>query len=175
MRIKENHSIIIDKYPFASRLNSRLLSDAEGIDYSLSFKTNVKARMSDWRVKENDSFKVLQKWIISLIQSKYDFPGYEIVFQDMWYARYDKNNYTQKHDHYLGWQSFVYFVKCPRGSSPLIFTTSGKRIKAEEGKVVIFPSTIWHSVPKNRCDDRVVVAGNTMLLSMPMIRRWSAQ
>ena len=44
---------------------------------------------------------------------------------------------------------FVYFIQCPRGSSPLVFSTSGKRVKAEEGKVVIFPGNIYHHVPKN--------------------------
>ena len=44
--------------------------------------------------------------------------------------------------------------------SPLVFTTSGKKIKAEEGKVVIFSGDILHHVPKNRCNNRIVLAGN---------------
>ena len=56
--------------------------------------------------------------------------------------------------------SFVYFVRCPKGSSPLIFTTSGKKIKAEEGKVVIFPGNLLHHVPENKCDGRITLAGN---------------
>ena len=165
MNVRENHLIIIDKYPYASRLNSRLLIDADSIDYSLSFKTNVQARMSKWRV-ENENLTTLEKWIYSLIKNNYDLKGYSLKFVDTWYARYDKNNYAYEHQHPLSWLSFVYFVKCPRGSSPLILNTSGKRIRAEEGKIVIFPSWIRHSVPKNRCDDRVVVAGNIMLLRM---------
>ena len=166
MRIKENHSIIIDKYPFSSRLNSRLLSDAEGIDYPLSFKTNVKGKMSNWSM-ESDNLETLKGWITSLVKEKYDFKDLvNMHFVHTWYARYDKNDHTLEHDHNLSWLSFVYFVKCPRGSSPLIFTTSGKRIKAEEGKVIIFPAWIRHSVPKNRCDDRVVVAGNIILRSL---------
>ena len=51
--------------------------------------------------------------------------------------------------------SFVYFVKCPKGSSPLVFTTSGKKVKAEEGKIALFPANILHHVPKNRCEGRV--------------------
>ena len=56
--------------------------------------------------------------------------------------------------------SFVYFVKTPKGSSPLIFTNSGKRIKAEEGKIVIFPGRLLHHVPKNKCEGRMTLAGN---------------
>ena len=165
MKVRENHEIIIDKYPFAGRLNSRLLSDAEGIDYPLSFKTNVKGKMSKWSV-ESDNLETLKEWITSLVKEKHNFRGYQLVFKEMWYARYDKNDHTLEHDHNLSWLSFVYFVKCPRGSSPLIFTTSRKKVKAEEGKVVIFPSWIRHSVPKNRCEDRVVVAGNIILRSL---------
>ena len=64
------------------------------------------------------------------------------------------------HAHHPSAYSFVYFLRCPKGSSPLIFTTSGKRIKAEEGKVVIFPGNLKHHVPKNKCYDRIVLAGN---------------
>ena len=56
--------------------------------------------------------------------------------------------------------SFVYFIKCPKGSAPLVFTTSGKRIKAEEGKVLIFPGNMKHHVPKNKGEGRMVLAGN---------------
>ena len=49
MRVRENLDIIIDKYLYASRLNSRLLIDADGIDYTKSFETHVKARMSPWQ------------------------------------------------------------------------------------------------------------------------------
>ena len=55
---------------------------------------------------------------------------------------------------------FVYFVNAPKGASPLVFTTSGKKIKAEAGKVVIFPGTMYHHVPKNKCKNRVILAGN---------------
>ena len=54
----------------------------------------------------------------------------------------------------------MYFINCPRGSSPLIFKASGKRIKAEEGKIVVFSSNLKHYVPKNRCENRLVLAGN---------------
>ena len=166
MKVRENHEIIIDKYPFAGRLNSRLLSDAEGIDYPLSFKTNVKGKMSNWSM-ESDNLDTLKGWITSLVKAKHNFKGLATLrFVDTWYARYDKNDHTLEHDHNLSWLSFVYFVKCPRGSSPLIFTTSRKKGKAEEGKVVNYPSWIRHSVPKNRCEDRVVVAGNIILRSL---------
>ena len=74
-------------------------------------------------------------------------------------AKYRKGDYTVSHIH-PGDFSFVYFVKTPSGSSPLVFTTSGKRIKAEEGKLILFSSRLKHHVPKNRCDNRIVLSGN---------------
>ena len=56
--------------------------------------------------------------------------------------------------------AFNYFIKTPKESSPLIFTTSGETINAEEGKLVIFPASLIHEVPKNKCDDRIVLSGN---------------
>ena len=35
-----------------------------------------------------------------------------------------------------------------------------ERIKAEEGKIVIFTGSLVHGVQKNKCDGRIVVAGN---------------
>ena len=35
-----------------------------------------------------------------------------------------------------------------------------KKIKAEAGKIVVFPGTIRHCVPKNNCKNRLVLAGN---------------
>ena len=67
---------------------------------------------------------------------------------------------TRVHEHLPNVWSFAYFVNCPRGSSPLVFTNSGKKIKAEDGKIVIFPTSVRHHVPKNKCEDRVVLSGN---------------
>ena len=79
----------------------------------------------------------------------------------MWFAIYDEGDYAKSHHHipYSLW-SFVYYVNTPKGSSPLVFTTSGKKIKAEEGKLVLFPAGVRHHVPKNRCKNRLVLAGN---------------
>ena len=54
-------------------------------------------------------------------------------------------------------------MRSPKGSSPLVFDTSGRKAKPDEGKIVIFPGLIKHSVPNNRCDGRVVIAGNYIL------------
>ena len=77
-------------------------------------------------------------------------------------AHYNKGDYTMSHKHVPSPFAFNYFIKTPPGSSPLVFTYSGKRVKAEEGKIVIFPGNLEHQVPKNRCDGRITLAGNIM-------------
>ena len=84
----------------------------------------------------------------------------DYISKDSWFVRYRVGDETKSHDHQPCLYSWVYFVNCPKGSSPLVFSNSGKRIKAEDGKIVIFPSIMKHHVPKSRCEDRVVLAGN---------------
>ena len=84
--------------------------------------------------------------------------GFRVV--ESWMNNYSKGDFTIPHDHLGCWYSYLYFVKTPKGSSPLVFTSSGKKIKAEEGKLVIFPCNVLHHVPKNKCEGRVAIAGN---------------
>ena len=86
------------------------------------------------------------------------------------FVRYNKGHYAVSHDHLPCIWSWSYYVKCPPGSSPLVFTTSGKRMNLKEGQCIVFPSSIKHYVPKNNCDDRVVLVGNIeCLLTNPSV------
>jgi len=177
MKVKETLKIIVDKHPQYKELNKRLIEDVKRIGYSLSYQTNVNARMTDWFSK-SDSIDVVNNWVIGLIHEEnkwinkpgntyaYSKSRYTLISKESWFAGYNKGDYTRSHNHIPSHFSYVYFVKCPRGSSPLVFTDSGKRIKAEEGKVVIFPAIMNHHVPKSRCEDRIVLAGNFEIKSI---------
>ena len=54
--------------------------------------------------------------------------GYKFSYNGSWFVRYSKGDYTIPHDHDLSWMSWVYFINCPKGSSPLVLTDSSKRI-----------------------------------------------
>ena len=168
--VKENHSVWVEKHPYFQSLNEKLLEDATKFDFYTHLQNTEHTNVRGWQSnieenKETPSLKIIRKWVTTLIveNSRKD------LFTDhingskmwMWFARYEDGDYTQSHDHatYASY-AFVYFVKAPRGASPLVFTTSGKKIKAEEGKVVIFPGTLKHHVPNNKCDDRMVIAGS---------------
>ena len=79
---------------------------------------------------------------------------------DLWGQVYNEGDYQISHSHLPSHVSFVYYVNTPKGSSPLVFAQSGKKVKAESGKMVIFPGSIYHHVPKNKCEGRSVIAGN---------------
>ena len=161
---REKLEIWIDDHPYYESLNKKILRDSLTFDYEYSqrlsggYPSNVRAEKTvDIRIS-SPSLEILYEWILNIIRGEYR--EIKFVMYNGWIAKYKEGEDTLSHNHIPASFSFVYFVQCPKGSSPLIFTTSGKRIKAEEGKVVIFPGNMSHYVPKNKCDGRVVVAGN---------------
>ena len=161
MKLREDLEVIIEKQPYYESLNQKLLQDAESVDYShWSYKTNVKAQMSEWNTT-TPSIELIKKLVCDILLR--DHPSlsyYRLTVDQCWISLYNKGEFAQFHDHALSPYSFVYFVKCPKGSSPLLVGDRKERIKAEEGKIVIFPGSLVHGVQKNKCDGRIVVAGN---------------
>ena len=166
---RENLNVLVEHYPYHENLNKKILQDSlefnfvdaeqsiqRGGDYS-----NVRALQTIEGVITSKSIDLIYEWIVNLIRKEYR--GWNYRVGSSWLARYDKGNYAVSHDHIPAAFSFVYFVKCPKGSAPLVFTTSGKRIKAEDGKVLIFPGNMKHHVPTNKSDGRMVLAGNMVM------------
>ena len=166
IKVKEYLKIKIDHYPFYKSLNKKIIEDVKTLSFypSQNFQyTNIKGTQHNFKLgREPDNIKLILQWITNLIPS-FDFnPHTERVISlgSSWLAKYNRGDYVIKHTHQPSTISFVYFVRSPRGSSPLVFTTSGKRINSEEGRVVLFPGNLIHHVPKNKCDDRITYAGN---------------
>ena len=105
----------------------------------------------------NRGISIITAWILSLLEGR---EGCRFALSGCWLVVYNKGDETQMHTHHPFSYAFVYFVKAPKGSSPLVLTTSGRRIRAEEGKLILKGGDIWHHVPKNKCDGRIVLAGN---------------
>jgi len=168
MKVKESHEIIIDQHPYHETLNTELIKDAGNADYGVPYAQNagashIHARMSAYTTRSR-SIDLLSSWMRSLLYRRYSWLSKEkIEICNTWFNRYDVDDYATSHDHIPFPFSFNYFIKCPKGAAPFVFTGSGKRIKPEEGKVIIFPSCIRHHVPKNKCKDRIVLAGDIAL------------
>ena len=161
---KEDLPVIIDHHPFYESLNKKIIKETKNHLYQENSK-NLDGNLSNVRAAQTNDYKIstpsielVYEWILNLLRPTNR--GWKLEVDDAWLAWYRDNEFAIKHHHHPSAYAFVYFIKCPKGSSPLIFSTSGKRIKAEEGKVVIFPGSLYHQVPKNKCNDRVVLAGN---------------
>ena len=160
--IKENCDLIIERYPHFKSLNKSLKEDYLKSDFSESFKRSVQGKHSSYQTSSPHIDKV-SEWVIRILRETYPHlmsPHLKLVRHSSWFSGYDIGEYATLHAHLPRSYSYVYYVQCPRGSSPLVFPTSGKKIKAEEGRVVIFPGHVHHCVPKNKCVGRIALAGN---------------
>jgi hypothetical protein len=164
VRYKENLEVYIEYYSNSQPLNEQILKESvefrwvDDVRLAGGGSSNVKASQTEEHIVVSPSIKVIYEWVFDRVRTLY--PGWKYYINAAWLTRYDKGHYTVSHDHIPASFSFVYFIKCPKGSAPLVFTTSGKRIKAEEGKVLIFPGNMKHHVPKNKGEGRMVLAGN---------------
>tara|TARA_B100001113_G_scaffold239026_1_gene196491 strand:- start:224 stop:802 length:579 start_codon:yes stop_codon:yes gene_type:complete len=136
-----------------------LLKEYLEVDYNNSYKTNVKAKMTKWDTKTR-GISLLSEIVVNRLIFEYRDHGYNLQSNNCWFAKYDMGEYTSSHNHIPSVFSFVYFLKSPTGSSPLVFTNSNMEIEPKEGRLVMFPSILYHHVPPNNCNDRVVLAGN---------------
>ena len=159
---RENLSIIIDHHPSFKSLNQKILKESQYFEYAEGIK-NIDGGFSNIRSPKtiapkltSPSLELVYQWIISLLFKK----NHKFYIDQSWMACYKVGGYGISHEHIPSAYSFVYFIRCPKGSSPLVFTTSNKKIKAEEGKLLIFPGFLEHHIPKNKCDGRIVLAGN---------------
>ena len=144
------------------------MEDVEKVDYpeGLSYEDYFKfyAKHSSYHTV-TDNIKVVNSWVLNVLRIYFgsSLSNYQSKVIQNWFAVYDRGDYVDCHNHFPLSFSFVYFVNCPRGSAPLKFHYSGKKVKAEEGKLVIFPAHVGHSVPKNKCKNRVSLIGNVLI------------
>ena len=71
----------------------------------------------------------------------------------MWGLLYDNENEIASHSHPDALYSCSYYVNAPKGSAPLIFTTSNHKIKAENGKLIVFDGRLDHHVPRSKINN----------------------
>lgn len=84
----------------------------------------------------------------------------ELEISSIWGQIYGEGAYQVSHTHLPSHWSFVLFVNCPKGCSPVIFGDEDIEIHPKRGCGVVFPAWIRHYVPKNTADERSVVSGN---------------
>ena len=164
--IKNDAPIILGHYPFHERLVDELVPLLENYEDKQNRSSNVKATMTEWNIT-TPRIKTLKKFLINEIKSK--LAGSPIgqsfsltpIFRDFWANVYRKGDYTLSHIHLPALWSVVYFLKSKWFYSPLLFDTYGQKIRPKNGRFVVFPSYLKHSVPKHRYDEsRITLSGN---------------
>ena len=162
MKIYECAKIHIHQYPFAKTLNTIL----HKIIVDRADREDMGAIMTDYKSFEVPEFKKIGDYALDLITGwewSLDTPitlNDPLILNNIWGQWYRKGDFQVAHTHYPFQWSFVYYVNTPKGSSPLVFTTSKKKVAAKAGNMVIFPSWVRHQVPPNKCEGRSVIAGN---------------
>ena len=146
-------------YPFAEKMNPILYDIISSISCESKsvLERKIKSQeMVRWikhdRLKiENKQLSLLENWISQLVDNNFVYNKRGPVFcYEMWGLLYDNENEIASHSHPDALYSCSYYVNVPKGSAPLIFTTSNHKIKAEEGKLIIFDGRLDHHIPKSK-------------------------
>lgn len=129
-------------------------------DDEMKHETNVKATMTNYLMHEtNSDFKALSDIILEIVCKSTNKA--HLYTMDCWGAVYSKGHQTLLHHHQPAWLSWCYYLKCPEGSSPLVFPESNIVFEPKEDELVIFPAYVNHYVPLSSNDEkRIMVAGN---------------
>ena len=119
--------------------------------------------MTGWRLDlEHEEVNTLANKSIELASDiRKSFSQIDYYTRSCWGASYTKGQYTDEHAHWPCLYSWCYYVKAPKGSSPLVFTEGNIEFEPTEGDLIIFSSLVNHKVPKCECEEpRVMIAGN---------------
>tara|TARA_Y100001963_G_C6686212_1_gene402338 strand:+ start:352 stop:975 length:624 start_codon:yes stop_codon:yes gene_type:complete len=151
----ENAGIYVYDYPYAKELNPII----DRIILEKAKNPDKGAIMTDWKCGNIKEFRLISDYVLNL-QSDFCISGYSLEIRDLWGQVYNEGDYQTAHNHLPSHVSFVYYVNTPKGSAPLVFDNSQKKVFSKAGQLVVFPGWVTHHVPRNRCKGRSVIAGN---------------
>ena len=150
-----------------TQLKNRIINFLLNCDDEMKHETNVKATMTNYFMhKKNPDFKTLSDIILKILHKvieadKFDSNESYFYTMDCWGAVYSKGHEAVVHHHFPSLWSWCYYLKCPKGSSPLVFPDSNIIFEPKENELVIFPAYLNHYVPVYEKDEkRIMIAGN---------------
>tara|TARA_B100000287_G_C20333277_1_gene662648 strand:- start:57 stop:623 length:567 start_codon:yes stop_codon:yes gene_type:complete len=168
--INEKLSVAEYKYPYYKKLNPLLNLYISSLPNAPDHPNNVVAKMTVRNLKTPELDKLV-RWIKQIVSS--DFIGrtsnsdlyringwqWDLECKELWGVEYKKGDFITDHTHAPYVFAFTYIVNSPKGSPPLIFSTSGHRVKSEEGKLILWDARLIHKVPPAKVDGRCIIAG----------------
>tara|TARA_R100000152_G_C6679648_1_gene113847 strand:- start:7 stop:558 length:552 start_codon:yes stop_codon:yes gene_type:complete len=159
LNLSQKVPVYIDHYPGSEKLNPKL----HRLILEKVYGSNKGAIQTSWNegffVEE---FKIISDYVIKIIRGVVEHqPSWELYLSDLWGQYYNKGDFQDVHNHNPAHWSFVYYVNAPKGSAPLVFTSSNKKVIPTSGMFVLFPAWLCHHVPVHKCEEiRSVIAGN---------------
>ena len=148
----------------------------------------VKSNRGGWHstgdMHKRNQFREIAEWIDSKAEKVEELMslknGTHFELDNMWANVNYKGCYNEKHNHPLSHLSGVYYVKVPDENSEIVFYDprvikemyptdhednpafwETVRFRPEEGKLILFPSYLQHSVNINNSDeDRISISFN---------------
>ena len=137
---------------------------------SFSYETNLKSQMSSYHIWEetklyNELIDNLQTTInntrtkINIIPKDHGFWIWEA-----WSAVYKESEYALEHSHNKSSLAFCYYIKVGNNTTPLVFNELPYKIIPEDDMLIIFDANLKHSVPPHVGEDRIVLAGNCLIV-----------
>lgn len=157
-KIKIDNNIITTELRDSSQRISSNPSDSFFEDFQINFERSPET-------------KKLCDIIDNIIKDRYLSTNNIQVVGNKWAHIQRPLESCHPHTHKPASISFVYYVKVPEGAGDLLFVLDENvlsiPIPPEEGKLIIFPSWVKHSVNKNLSNDlRISISGNYNLIPL---------
>lgn len=178
--IKTPSQVITNYLGISLDYKKKCIEEISKIGDEQNNQTQVKAHVSSYDLHlKNNTFTPLLNNIISFITNFYSSPIDEgvsklsVKLDDFWSVIYKKGyeHYANPHRHLPSNLSFIYYLKAD-GESPLVFDGSDLSISPYEDLLVVFNSSIMHSVKKSILNkDRICVVGNVSIGYEPIIKK----
>ena len=168
--IRENLELYQYEYPFYDRVNSKIQTFIKSLEcdshpYHTKDQTLTRHIKNSQLNIKNREVDIIVNWITEIVNRDCFRPrldnGYvRLKCSELWGINYEKGEYLGHHSHDGYAYTFSYVVSMSKRSSPIIFTTSGRKVNQKEGQLTVFDSRLKHRVPHNKVEGKCILAGN---------------
>tara|TARA_R100000329_G_C7563671_1_gene199401 strand:+ start:48 stop:578 length:531 start_codon:yes stop_codon:yes gene_type:complete len=158
MFIREKLEVKEYFYPFAEKINpilydiiSHIKDEYGNVNYIKKSQQAVRWIRNNRINIQNQQLTLLENWISQIVERDFVIGKRSpLICFEMWGVLYEDETEIEIHSHPDALYSTSYYVNAPKGSAPLVFKESNHKIKAEEGKLVVFDGRLDHYVPKSK-------------------------
>jgi len=144
--------------------NAKIIEEIRNSGDKQDYKTNVKAYMTDWQMKDKPGFDLLEKKIIQVatfLSKQYYNKTIKLRVDNLWGMIYKKGDHAIVHDHWPALYSGVYYIKAPKGGGDITFPQLKQKVTPKDNMMILFDGHTRHGVTENLSDEeRIAVSFN---------------